>query len=224
MSEVKITPTSYIKEGKKYDRVTTVLGFLEHPKLVAWKLRVGTKESKRKSTMAKKIGTRVDGMIRDHMTAGKPFRFNKYDSVSVQNCVHAYEKWAVDYPCKCAEGSVKFDDELGVAGTPDIIKEGCSVVDIKCSERISLNYWIQVAMYMKMMGMSGDMAILRLDKFTGEYQYVVKPYDERYVSLFIGLLINYRYHNQEEDDDGDTRGTEGGADSAVSKVEEVYGF
>lgn len=225
--EIKTTKTTYIKEEKNYDRVTSVLDYFANPKLVEWKVKLGKTESNKVGKVAKQIGTRVDGLIKKHIETGK-MTLSKNDSSSVVNCVRGYLQWVKDHSPKIiGTDKTLFWEELGVAGTLDLLHSSDGVIDIKCSTSIRKNYWIQVAIYTKMLLTKGlkydNMGVLRLDKMTGDYEYKVVKFDERYVSLFIGLLANYRFQTKEEEDEqsGDV---EECIKSALSEVEKEYGF
>lgn len=228
MSDITTTKTYYIKEGIRYDRITSVLDYFATPKLVEWKVKLGSKESNKISKVAKTIGTRVDGLIKTHITTGK-VKMSVNDSQSVVNCYRGYLQWQKDWQPKieCVD-KMLFWDELRVAGTLDLqLTDG--VVDIKCSESIRKNYWLQVAMYTKMLeiveGKKYDkLSVLRLDKLTGEYQYKQIPYDERYISMYIGLLVNYRWQTQKEEEDGNTGVGKGCDEFTHGEVEKKYGF
>ena len=227
MSEITTTKTHYIKEGNKFDRITSVLDYFAPPQLVDWKMKLGKFASSKVSKEAKKVGTRVDGLIKTHIITGKD-KLTANDGQAVVNCYKGYLQYTKDYSPKfeCVDKTL-FWDELRVAGTLDLLHTTDGVIDIKCSESIRKNYWIQVAMYTKMLSLSNGklydkMGVLRLDKLTGEYQYKNIAFNEAYVSLFIGLLANYRYQQKEEEDDaGDSEGSDV---VAYGEVEKEYGF
>ena len=229
MDNITTTKTHYIKDGKKYDRITSVLDYFAAPQLVEWKMKLGKKESGKISKVAKATGTRVDGLIKTHITTGK-VKMSGNDSQSVVNCYRGYLQYIKDYSPKfeCVDKTLFWED-LRVAGTLDLLHKFDGVVDIKCSESIRKNYWLQVAMYTKMLEVAEgkkfkQMWILRLDKMTGDYQFKSMDYDERYVSMFIGLLINYRWQTQKEEEDGDTGVGESGNGITYGEVEKEYGF
>ena len=231
MSEITTTKTHYIKEGKRYDRITSVLDYFATPQLVDWKMKLGKFASSKISKEAKKVGTRVDGLIKTHITTGKD-KLTTNDGQAVVNCYRGYLQWTKDYSPKieCVDKTL-FWEELGVAGTLDLEHKFDGVVDIKCSESIRKNYWLQVAMYTKMLEVTEgkkfkQMWVLRLDKMTGDYQCKSMDYSEAYVSLFIGLLANYRWQTQKEEEDGDTSaGDSKGSDvPTYGEVEKEYGF
>src|SRR3990167_780390 len=198
---IKIIKDYYLKDDTRYNRVTSVLDYFRPPSLFNWAIDIGKKEYKDRTKEAKKIGTRVDNLIKQYLLS-KKVKLTESDDISVENCLKAYFRWKEDYsPMFLDQDKIVSDNELKIAGTYDLLIEPSTIVDIKCSNQISLNYWLQVAMYAKMAG-AKNIAILRLDKMTADYEYVVKEFDEQYVSLFLGLLINYRYHNQKGESNG----------------------
>ena len=187
-------------------RVTEVLDYFATPWLVDWKLRVGKREANRISKEAMKIGSRVDEIIKNCPI--DPF-FDK-EKIEVTNCIDAYYKWMSVYkpksitPCTRLYATI---DGIEVTGEPDLMVDDV-LVDIKCSSKISPNYWVQVNIYSKLMYRDEvynvnpfKVAILRLDKKTGSYEYVVKDYDPNLVDVWRGLLKAYCYY-KERDDDG----------------------
>ena len=188
-------------------RVTEVLDFFSPPWLVDWKLRVGKREANRISKEAMKIGSRVDELIKGKETP------DQKDKPEVHSCFEAYFKWIDVYkpkliePCNRLYATI---DGIEVTGEPDLIVDGV-LVDLKCSSKISLNYWVQVNMYQYLSGLTNHISagvltrmklgILRLDKVTASYEYVVKDYDHNLVDLWRGLLKAYCYY-KERDNDG----------------------
>lgn len=177
--------------------VTTVLDYFATPWLVDWKLRVGKKEAGRISREAMKIGSRIDEIIK----SGKVKSFSK-EKDEVKNCIRAYDKWHEVYqpksitPCTRLFATI---DGIEVTGEPDLMVDDV-LVDIKCSSKISLNYWLQVNMYRRLQGNSMDkVAVLRLDKVTASYEYVVKDYDPKLVEVWCGLLKAYCYYKGDDD-------------------------
>ena len=80
-----------------------------------------------------------------------------------------------------------FSESLLVAGTPDFIW-GKIIVDIKCSARISPTYFAQLGAYAFLSGRDvEDLAVLRLDKSTGLYEFLKAST----VGLSVGDCINY---------------------------------
>lgn len=193
-----IYKTHYIIQGKRYDRVTSVLDYFTLPDLVNWYCKEG-KQAKEKSKTAKSIGTRVHNLIKEDWKKGK-YRIMDYDSPAILNCLEAYKNWrSIEKPNIISMEQTVWNNELGVAGTYDIDISD-RLIDIKTSDSIKDNYWIQLAMYIYLgnFEVTRQMAILRLDKLTAEYEYKVREFNSYYVKLFKGLLNYYRYCQKPE--------------------------
>ena len=193
-------------------RVTEVLDYFQAPELVAWKLRVGTKEAGRISREAIKIGTAVDEHIKVSPNA---VIATTSRNLETRNCIAAYHKWLNLYkPESVAVGerfTVLNEYPCEITGEPDLLIDGV-LTDIKCSKRISANYWLQVNVYAHFLGYK-RVAILRLDKESASYEYVVKDYDKSLVNVWLGLLRAYLYY----------KGVDSGGDELreVGSVKEV---
>ena len=196
--DIKAYPTHYKIDGQKYLRVTSILDYFMPKPLLEWALREGKAEYKNKTKVAKGIGTRID-RIATAILEDKHWCITDKDHPAIRNCVNAFKRWLNDEKPKVDDWQVTcYDNEIMVAGTRDL-RIGNMIVDIKCANRISLGYWIQLAVYAKLSRLPIDkLAILRLDKFTGEYDYVVKDNDPKLFELFVGMLNYYRYLTVDE--------------------------
>lgn len=181
----------YEIEDVRHDRVTAVLDSWPPPELIDWKIRVGRKKAGLISRAAMRVGTRTDELVK----SGKPPK--RSEAIEVRNCLEAYARWReerTDVNIIAYDRRV-YNRRIRVAGTLDIETED-SILDIKCSGRISPHYWLQVAMYNWLSGLNKPrLAILRLHKSLGIYEYKTRPYDIRYVRVFLGMLRAYRYFN-----------------------------
>ncbi|CAK0755203.1 hypothetical protein CCP1ISM_50038 [Azospirillaceae bacterium] len=204
-SEFKVYKDRYVKGGISYTRITTPLDYFTVPELVDWKLE--TDNHKEVSKTAKQIGTRVHNLIKMDFEKGK-YSLTPNDSVSIRNCMKAYEEWKrVEKPKIIAMEQTMFNDKLRIAGTFDMgiscnNVNTANLVDIKTSASIKPNHWLQIAMYNYLAeGKYLFLSILRLDKFTGEYEYKTIPYDKRLVNIYLCLLSYYRYIVDNEDNE-----------------------
>lgn len=202
------TSKSYIIDNVKYDRVTSILGYFENPTLIKWKKRDG---SERESSTAKRIGTRVHGLAFNRWKNGF-YRLTPNDSISIRNCMEAYSRWLdIEKPSILTMEETVKDNELMVAGTYDMMMIR-QLNDIKTSNKIYADYWIQLAIYAYMNKLDIEkLGILRLDKFTGDYEYKTAELDNNtglwvidgkqydLVGLFKGLLEYYRYTTQKDE-------------------------
>ena len=165
-------------------RVTEVLNYFKEPWYVDWVCRVGKREANRVSKAAMKIGTRVDELIKSNGTPSSK------DKPEVQCAMNAYAKWLHVYKPTLIVNGTRHDTTIEgqeVSGEPDLFVDGV-LVDIKCSSKISPLYWVQVNMYSYLTNHLGRVGILRLDKTTASYEYVVKDYDKSLVDVWLGLM------------------------------------
>lgn len=178
-------------------RITEVLNYFKEPWYIDWVHRVGRTEANKVGKAAMKIGSRVDEIIKNSE------RPTAKDAPEVHTCIAAFDKWFSLYtPLVVDKGTrlFKLIDEVEVTGEPDIFVDGI-LVDIKCSSKISKSYWIQVNMYRRLHGSTGDVAILRLDKVTGSFEYVVKKHDPFLCDVWVGMLRAMVYLKGDENGD-----------------------
>lgn len=182
-------------------RVTQVLDYFKEPWYTDWLCRVGKREANRVSKAAMKTGTSVDTLIK-----ASPMELNEflpeYKKASIEsiNCLTAYYKWLAIYkpnlvtPCTRLNAVIENQE---VTGEPDIMVDD-ALVDIKCSSKISLKHWIQVNMYNYLLNPEKviKVGILRLDKVTASYEYIVKNYDPSLVNVWCGMMVAYVAFNK----------------------------
>ena len=183
-------------------RVTEVLDFFAPPWLVDWKLRVGKAEANRISKAAMKIGSRVDELIKRSPMTGLVMEKSVADKEEVKNCMVAYKKWLEVYkpkaitPCTRLYATI---EGIEVTGEPDLDIDEC-ITDLKCASKISISHKIQDNVYefirrqLKLKPYP-EVAILRLDKITGSFEYFREPYNQNLVDCWRGLLKAYVYYN-----------------------------
>ena len=188
-------PTTAEQKAQGWLSVTEVLDAFIPKGLLDWYLRTGKAEAKKISTIAMKIGTRVDELIQDDVLKGS-YKLSAKDPIEVKNCMDAWVKFKSDYSpnIKAVQIEVK-DDIHKLIGHIDLIMDNM-VVDIKCASSIKANYWLQVAKYSQMYGADfKEVAIIRLDKNLGTYEFVKCSRLHRLVEVYDGLLSAYRYYN-----------------------------
>lgn len=196
----------YEKEGRRYDRITHILDYFSPPGLVDWKIRVGRKEAGMISRAALRIGSNVDDSIREHV--GGCRTIGNYKGLKTQeaiNCYKAFEDWKKDHVVEyLAIVGTTFNDELMVAGTPDLFRgDKLTIVDVKCSSKIRESYWLQTEFYARSSGCLNK-AILRLDKNLGIFEYKEMPLCDEHWDAVKGAIKLYRYYKSiEEDGKGD---------------------
>ena len=192
-------PTSLQEKNEGWLSVTEVLDAFIPKGLLDWYLKTGKKEARRISTVAMKIGSRVDQLIQDDVNTGS-YKLSSKDPIEVKNCMEAWESFKKDYQPKIKATQIEVKSEREkLVGHIDLIMDGM-VVDIKCASSIKDNYWLQVAKYADMYRTDLlGLAILRLDKNLGTYQFVKSHQANKQPNLLVdvynGLLEAYRYYN-----------------------------
>lgn len=184
----------YERDGKQYERVTRILDYFAPPELVSWKVRVGNKEANRVSKVALKFGSRVHELIE---TDGKVV---SKDGEEVRNCIKAYESWKSDNGNpELTNGATLFCDKRGIAGTPDAVM-GETLIDFKTSREVKAVHFTQLGAYASLMKVTPKiLAILRLDKQSGIYEWVTNEKIGMTVyaciQAFNYMLGYYRFNN-----------------------------
>lgn len=200
----------YIKDSKKYERITHVLDYFSPPELVNWKIRVGRKEAGMISRAALRIGENVDDAIRCEVEGRK---VSKLKTLEAQNCWEAFRQWKKDHNVKeIGTLNTVFNDELMVAGTPDLFWADTHVlIDVKCSSAIRPSYWLQTEFYSRNNTAVDAKAILRLDKNLGIYEYKEMSLSDEHWEAVRGAIKLYRYYksvdkdgNEGDEDERDT--------------------
>jgi len=190
-------PTNSIEKEHGWVSVTEVLDAFIPKGLLDWYLKTGKKEAKRLSTVAMKIGTRVDELIQEDVKFGA-YKLTSKDPIEVKNCMEAWKQFKQDYEpnIRAIQVEVKEPREK-VIGHIDLITD--RIIDVKCSASIKDNYDIQVSkydyMYTDKPFITEPPAILRLDKNLATYEYRIVKDKDTCVKVFDGLLTAFRYYN-----------------------------
>lgn len=193
------------KEQKAYGwlSVTEVLDSFIPKGLLSWYLKTGAKEAKRLSTVAMKIGRRVDELICEDVKTGS-YKLSAKDPIEVKNCMEAWEAFKRDYQPNITDCQVevKSPDEK-LIGHIDLVLNN-RVTDIKCASSIKDNYWLQTGKYEAMYLLPTDgLAILRLDKNLATYQYMTHEQAQvdpvECVRVFDGLFSAYKYYHPKDE-------------------------
>ena len=191
-------PTSTTEKEAGWVSVTEVLDTFIPKGLLAWYLKTGAKEAKRLSTVAMKIGSRVDELIQQDVNTGS-YKLSAKDPIEIKNCMEAWESFKRDYQPKITATQVEVKNNIQkVIGHTDLIWD--RVIDVKCASSIKDNYWIQVCKYDYDYEEKLEVpAILRLDKNLAIYEYKLLSSTKfnrvQCVRVFDGLLEAFRYYN-----------------------------
>jgi len=159
--------------------------------------------------LALKHGKRIDDLIRENKEP------NKKDSMEVKSCYRAWILWkSVFLPDELIFPETHYCEIRKIAGTPDIYWLGAQdLIDVKSSKTIHENYFFQLGCYASLLPYPiKRLAVLRLDKELGSYEYVTNEKMGLSISdcvnAFNGLLIYYKIYKM--------------AQSAIKPKERVY--
>lgn len=195
-------PTTPEQKADNWLSVTEVLDTFIPKGLLDWYMKTGARESKRLSTVAMKIGSRVDELIQEDINKGS-YKLSSKDPIEVKNCMDAWMKFKNDYNPKIQGSQIEVkSDAYKIVGHIDLVMDN-RIVDVKCASSIKPNYWLQVAAYETMYdGEVEGLAILRLDKNLGTYQYMTHEQAKvnwtECVEVFDGLLKAHRFYNSKK--------------------------
>ena len=167
-------------------RVTEILDYLTEPELLAWYIRMGKAACKKISDTSKSIGTAVDLMIQQDI---KKQGYAVVTGTPEESCMNAWEKFKHDNP-SFISSILSIQTELNdgeIVGHPDIITIN-QIVDIKTSRAIQPRHWTQVSKYAQM-AKKPKVAILRLDKETGNYEF--KEQGQEVIDYELGVFNAY---------------------------------
>lgn len=194
--DIKIYSDHYTINNNRYDRVTEVLSYFMPKPLVKWAIDKGKKAYQDETKIAKSIGTRVD-KITTAIINNERWAITDKDHPAIRNCVSGFQNWLKEEKPIIIDTQITcYDDELKIAGTRDM-RTADTIIDVKCANRISLSYWLQLSAYYYLSKLPDitHIAILRLDKLTGDYQYKRIPINPELWQLYKALLGYYRYCN-----------------------------
>lgn len=181
--------------------VTEVLDYLTEKELLGFFLNNSKAKREAISKEALRIGSDVDRLIQLDI---KGERVEAPTDPKVCNSFLAWRLFIADHP-EFKSHVLSIQEELRqgeLIGHPDIIYEDedvIGVIDIKTSRAIYGKYWLQTAKYLDMTGRKGArfIAVLRLDKETGKYEYSYQT-SEDFISYQIKVFNAYLevyYHN-----------------------------
>jgi len=190
---IEVFPSFYRKEGVCYDRLTKVLDFFQAPELIAWKVKTGQKEIRRIQSKALKMGTLVHGLIHEEFKEGA-IRIMKSVPKEVLNCLTAYKAWKVDWTPKIKSMEQTHFDELDRVGCTYDMELEDTLVELKTSKYIDKKYWIQLAVNNEVSRLRKPyVAVLRLDKEMGLYDYQRQLAKFEWLDVFDAMLKVYRF-------------------------------
>lgn len=163
----------YEKDGRRYDRVTRVLSIWPEPELASWRERVGKAVANRTMKQTQKLGQEFDQLVQAYLeTLVEPVRSRKPELYSG---FRAFQEWLALNPIEPLHLQVTvYDEDLGLAGTPDCITFDESL-DWKLTNQLHLTNVLQQVLYWPMIeqqyGLTLRQArVVRFDKTLATYE------------------------------------------------------
>ena len=196
--------SEYIEEG--YLRLTQVLDYFIPPELCNYLVRTGKKESGKIKRQTAKLGTRSHGLVEEDFLKGG-YKLRKSDSYEVRQSMEAWEKFKKEYDVRIVDMEKRiYSKRYMVTARRDmlaVINGERTLLDLKITGAIRPKNWIQVAMNALFEEENGGehidkLAILRLHKNLGDYEFVKRDNEDRYRVVFEGLLSAYRFFHEEQ--------------------------
>lgn len=176
-AEVSKTPGSYIINGEKVPRVTTICNMIAKPNLYFWYGKYGTAACKKISQTSMEFGSLFHKLAELRMN-GQKVHIKQYQK-DMRGCYHAFIKWRRQYQFGHIETEVLLQSQkYGYAGTCDLVGDIDSiicVVDWKTSADLYLEYPLQVSAYMQafheMTGVTPEFGGVLIVGKDGKFQY-----------------------------------------------------
>lgn len=204
------TQNEYIRNNVAYTRISRILGSFVPDGLLNWYKKTSKAKIEKAFKESTTIGTAVDEWTQDYADGERePYLDLDGDLLEAgSKCVGAFLQYVGDYQPQFNDWQVtRFDDELLVAGSRDFRINGNTILDVKTGTKIhdypiKKSYWLQVSKYAAMENAADskvtieNVAIVVLDKETGEYRYEERSLNYELVDVFESMVKVYRYFNE----------------------------
>lgn len=215
----------YEHEGRRYDRVTSVLKTVRNPGLEEWRGRVGNREANKVSKDAALVGTKLHAVIQHALTNGSAVLPARCKEDQLTWCLKAFQEWVALRKPRPLWIEKRVFHSHGFAGTVDLIEDGV-LTDWKTSRAMSDLYWLQLNAYAGAVTEFlrvpiSRLRVVRLDKNIGVFEEEVRDTSKELFQAFLGLHNFYRVWTEMQlqkegcDDWSDSR--EGSVASALKK-------
>lgn len=151
----KVHTQYYLNTGDSIPGVTTVLGIMAKPALVAWANKLGLQgiDSTKFRDKAADVGTITHLLIMGHLTH-KDIVLTEYaqqDIDTANNCMMSYLEWEKAHKVEPILVETPLSsDKYGYGGTPDclaMVNGELELIDFKTSNGIWNDYFYQLAAY-----------------------------------------------------------------------------
>lgn len=219
MARTSVHTRYYNQSGKRLPSVTTVIGKLGLNKRVlmhwAWKMGTEGKDYRKVTDEAANIGTIAHAMVEDRINeameeldpdhvwspAWSPDQYPEEDIERAKLAFGAFEQWWDQHSIVPKASEMRLSHEqLGYGGTIDFVcslDDTPALVDFKTSKGVYTDHIIQLAAYQQLFaanqnGMMLDPYLLRIDKYTGQFEFHHLPDLQPYWEIFEHTLEIYR--------------------------------
>lgn len=207
----------YEIDGKKLPSVTTILGCLNKPALMPWCAKITAAEFRRlvedgntdldeveqlakkayraKSKEAMDIGTKVHEAIQNFFDSNLTMKAEELQDEDARRGFEAFLLWGAAHDVDIIRYEQVVSNGKTYAGRYDLLAtvDGIlTLIDFKTSTGIWDEYWLQTAAYANCLHEDVlAIAVLRIDKVTGEIEYASKQNWRKYAVAFDTLAKFY---------------------------------
>ena len=157
-------------------------------------LDTAKKAHRAKKTEAASIGTRVHDAIQRWIESGGTLEADSITDEYERRGLNTFLDWLEQHKVNIISWEEIVSDGKYFAGRYDLlcdINGVRTVLDFKTSNAIYDEVWLQTAAYGNVLDVD-QVAVLRIDKETGELEYQARPYSELDYSAFMHLAKYYK--------------------------------
>ena len=182
-----------------YDHISAIVNFFHDQDYTDWFCDKGRREANKTIKMAMGAGTEVDLAVQCLIKEGRVHRPVKY-SAEVESASKAFLEWNDTYePEITGMQRTISNEEQKITGTFDLELNHNEICDVKYATAIRPSYWIQLGGYRFLSGNTHRrLSVLRFDKTSDMYEYVVREDVEYLTQVFISTLNLYRFWQREK--------------------------
>lgn len=184
----------------EFTHISAIANFFHDQRYTDWFTDQGRREANKKIKEAMNAGTAVDLAIQALVTQQvlnlpTPKKF----SMEIESACKAWIKFSEVYGHKVTamQGTLN-NEEQQLTGTFDLEFNEDEICDLKYATAIRPSYWVQLGGYRYLAGQRHrKLSVLRIDKNSDMYEYVVREDVDYLTQIFIGTLNLYRFWQKE---------------------------
>ena len=178
------------------DHISAIANFFHDQDYTDWFTTHGKREANRKIKEAMNAGTAVDLAIQslamlEEINLPKPVKF----ALEIESACKAWVKFQATYePTITGRQRTIINEAHNLTGTLDFEFNENEICDLKYATAIRPSYWIQLGGYSYLNGgRNKKVSVLRIDKTSDMYEYVVREDVGYLVQVFISTLNLFRF-------------------------------